>query len=99
MDASAHSLGCVNMAMVCPQCQAAYEQRLQCPRCDVRLSFQERHSEAAPPAAASGWQQTPWGRIAIGLILAQGIFHGLRHLCQAGLLASDPSEQVAFWES
>lgn len=91
--------GCVSMAMICPQCHGAYEQRLQCPRCDVRLSFQERRSASASTAAPGGWQQTPWGRLAIGLILAQGIFHGLRHLCQAGLLASDAADQKEFWDS
>jgi hypothetical protein len=29
------------------------------------------------------WRQTPWGRIFIGIVLAQGLFHGLRHLYAA----------------
>src|ERR1019366_1576190 len=36
----------------------------------------------------SQWQQTPWGKIIIGLILAQGLSFGLQHLLTAGFLAS-----------
>jgi hypothetical protein len=39
------------------------------------------------------WQHTPWGRIFVGLLLAQGLYHGLRQLCTAGLLAT--TEQTA----
>src|SRR5262245_38388646 len=74
------------MAMVCPQCNGSFEQRLQCPHCDIRLVYQE--GRAAPRAAllSSSWQQKPWGRVLIGLVLAQGLYHGLRHLCSATLL-------------
>jgi hypothetical protein len=40
-----------------------------------------------PTAVGPRWQQTAWGRILIGLILAQGLFYGLRHLVTAILLA------------
>jgi hypothetical protein len=69
------------MAMVCPRCATATEQLLQCPGCGDPLPF-----AGGPPAVALGrdWQHRPWGRIAIGLLLAQGLFYGLRHL-SAGL--------------
>jgi hypothetical protein len=72
---------------------------LQCPRCDVRLNFQEGDEPGVSPSAPGRWQHTPWGRILIGLILAQGIFHGLRHLCVAWFLASDSNAQAVLWGS
>jgi hypothetical protein len=33
------------------------------------------------------WQQTSWGRLLIGLMLAQGLFYGVRHLLTGVLLA------------
>jgi hypothetical protein len=77
------------MAMVCPKCQGSFEQRWHCPTCSVRLVY-----EAAPrprpvaEAPAGQWQQTPWGRILVGVLLSQGLYYGLRQLCTAGLLAS-----------
>ena len=68
------------MAMVCPQCASSYEQRLQCPTCGVRLLYDFRGPKPAAQAAAVRWQQTPWGRILIGLVLAQGLYFGLQHL-------------------
>lgn len=78
------------MAMVCPQCNVTYEQRLQCPGCGVRLLYQasarRRSSEVCRPE--DSWQHTPWGRLFIGLLLAQGLYYVLRNLCTAGLLAA-----------
>jgi hypothetical protein len=37
------------------------------------------------------WQHTPWGRIGIGLLLAQGLFYGLRQLATGLLLAFYPA--------
>jgi hypothetical protein len=74
------------MSMVCPQCSTLHEQRLQCPHCGGRLVFRDARG-AASRAAALRWQQTPWGRILIGLVLAQGLFYGLRHLLTGVLLA------------
>jgi hypothetical protein len=83
------------MSMVCPQCNAAFEQRLQCPNCAVRLLYQSsrRASEAGLPGQAGQWQHTPWGRIFIGVVLAQGLYHGLQQLCTAGLLAVSEETQ------
>src|SRR5579883_2591814 len=83
------------MAMVCPQCSTAYEQRWHCPLCGTRLLFHDvrrsadRSSERLVPL-----RQQPWGRIFIGLVLAQGLFYGLRHLLTAGLMAVEGREAV-----
>jgi hypothetical protein len=45
----------------------------------------------------SQWQQTPWGRMVVGLILAQGLAYGLQQLLTAGLLAS--GEHSSTWTS
>jgi len=78
------------MAMLCPQCLGAFAQRLNCPKCGVRLVY--RASRHAATDSADGlpasWQQTPWGRLIVGLLLAQGLYYVLRHLCMAGLLVT-----------
>jgi hypothetical protein len=78
------------MAMVCPQCNGTFEQRLQCPTCSVRLLYQapSRKRGGVPGAGEEPWQHTPWGRIFIGLLLSQGLYYVLRNLCTAGLLAA-----------
>jgi len=70
------------MAMVCPQCYGSYEQQLDCPACGVRLLYHAKWG------AEDQWQQTPWGRIVVGLLLAQGLAHGLK-LFATGLLGGD----------
>lgn len=39
-------------------------------------------------------RERPWERIFIGLVLAQGLFYGLRHLVTAGLLAAQGREAI-----
>jgi hypothetical protein len=83
------------MAMICPQCNSPYEQRLQCPLCGTRLLFQNTRRLGNPTAGRpQRWQQQPWGRILVGLVLAQGLFYGLRHLLTAVLLAMWQREEV-----
>jgi hypothetical protein len=83
------------MAMVCPRCNNAYEQRLQCPLCETRLLFHDARRLAEPsPERPLRWQQRPWGRIFVGLVLSQGLFYGLRHLLTAGLMAAEGTEAV-----
>lgn len=76
------------MSMICPQCNTNFEQRLQCPLCGARLLFNEaRLMRGSTTARSMRWQQQPWGRILVGILLAQGLFYGLNHLITAALLA------------
>lgn len=74
------------MAMVCPACNGSFEQLLECPACKVRLEYR---TDAELAGRGGHWQQTPWGRIVVGLLLAQGLAHGLKQLVTAVLLASE----------
>jgi len=90
------------MAMVCPQCNRAFEQLLNCPDCGGRLLYQVRSAKPALDDTPVGgdfsqWQQTPWGRLAIGLVLAQGLAYGLQHLLTAGFVAT--GEEVTVWRT
>jgi hypothetical protein len=89
------------MAMVCPQCNGSFEQRLQCPACGVRLLYQasRQASAAGVPGQAGQWQHTRWGRILVGLLLAQGLYHGLRQLCDAGILAVSEEASRDVWKT
>jgi hypothetical protein len=73
------------MAMVCPQCNTSYEQQVDCPVCHVRLAYKESAPARPGPAARSEeqWQQTPWGRLIGGILLAQGLYLGLVQACLA----------------
>jgi hypothetical protein len=64
----------------------------------VRLVYLERRGGGGR-RLFSAWQHTPWGRILIGLLLAQGLYYGLRHLCVAGLLAANVVEAETLWTS
>lgn len=84
------------MAMVCPKCNGTYEQRLNCPQCDVRLLYQAPRRLGFAGEEES-WQQTPWGRLLIGLVLAQGLYYGLRQLCTAVILANNDELARELW--
>ena len=74
----------------------SYDQRLQCPTCGVRLLYDfrgPRPKTTREPAAR--WQQTPWGRILIGLVLAQGLYFALYMLL--GLLEVLNSQRLVNW--
>jgi hypothetical protein len=83
------------MPLVCPQCKQVFESNGVCPLCNVVLLYQAPDLQNEPVAIgpsiqfddeAVRWQQTPWGKILIGLILAQGLSFGLRHVMTAGFL-------------
>ena len=84
------------MAMVCPQCAGSYDQRLQCPTCGVRLLYDFRGPRPKTAAPAARWQQTSWGRILIGLVLAQGLYFALQHLL-LGLLEVLNNQGLVNW--
>ncbi len=76
------------MAMVCPQCGKAYEQRLQCQLCGVRLLFNDfGRSRRGGPGAPVRWRQRAWGRLVIGLALSQGLFYAVRQLLTGAFMA------------
>ncbi len=87
------------MAMVCPQCNSSFDQRLVCPKCCVKLLYQPVHRGARDGIAESPerWQQTPWGRLFVGLLLAQGLYYVLQHLCTAGLRVAQDEAVVNIW--
>jgi hypothetical protein len=90
------------MAMVCPQCKEYFEQRLQCPTCNARLIYDSTPRRQKKLAGSEGnvkWMQTGGGRILLGVLLAQGLYFGLRRLCTAGLLAADESDFQGVWSS
>src|SRR5262245_25484521 len=74
------------MPLVCSRCGQLFEPADACSRCGAAAPS----VEAAEPATGRGphWLQTSWGRIVVGLILAQGLFYGLRHLLTGVLLAA-----------
>jgi hypothetical protein len=80
------------MVMVCPRCCTTQEQRLYCPVCGVRLQHNE---QLAVVARQDSWLQQPWGRVFLGLMLAQGLFHGLRQLVIGTWMATHPSTPEA----
>lgn len=88
------------MAMVCPQCKGAFEQHLNCPACGVRLLYQPHlAANAAAEAGEEGgqWEQTPWGRLVVGVVLAQGLAYGLQLLFTAGLMATGEEATRTVW--
>ncbi len=88
------------MAMVCPKCNGAFEQRWQCPTCGIRLAYQSGSRPALGDVhQGSPWGQTPWGRILAGVVLSQGLYYGLRQLATAGLLASGDAAARGVWST
>lgn len=91
------------MSMVCPQCSQVFAQQERiCPTCSVHLLFYApiapSATKEAPPEDYSGqWQHTSWGRIVVGLMLAQGLALGLKQLLTAGLLAGGEDGTNALW--
>src|SRR5471030_713176 len=83
------------MPLACPQCKQLFEQNGICPLCNVVLLYHAPDLQGDPASSHTSmeddspqWQQTPWGKILIGLILAQGLSFGLLQLLTAGFLAS-----------
>jgi hypothetical protein len=77
------------------------DERSACPGCGDRSNLPDGQS-LVPGNTAARWQHTPWGRILIGLLLAQGIFYGLRHFVTGLQLAvhlqpEASEESAAFW--
>jgi hypothetical protein len=86
------------MAMVCPQCSRSFDQHLLCPTCGTRLLFQANLGTATGDEE-SQWQHTPWGRLIVGLLLAQGLTHGLRMFATAGVLVTSTDVSQVVWQT
>ncbi len=84
------------MALVCSRCSHLFDQPGACPRCGAAPP--PMTEQAPAPTRGPRWQQTAWGRILIGLVLAQGLFYGLRHLLTGLLLASAEAGAQEGWE-
>jgi hypothetical protein len=88
------------MPLVCPECKQLYEQNGVCPLCNVVLLYHAANlqTDQTPTPVVEGaaphWQQTPWGKILVGLILAQGLSFGLQQVLTAGFLASGDGADV-----
>src|ERR1700675_2777272 len=78
------------MPMLCPKCRGAFDQRWTCPTCRLRLVYESgprrRVTDTAVGERSAAWGQTPWGRILVGILLAQGLYYGLRLVCNAFLM-------------
>lgn len=92
------------MPLACPQCKQVFDKSGICPLCNVVLMYHATNLQNEPGPAngaedddSAQWQQTPWGRIIIGLILAQGLSFGLLQLLTAGILAA--SEGTDAWQT
>jgi hypothetical protein len=46
---------------------------------------------------SDSWQQTPWGRLLVGLLLAQGLYYVLRHLCTAWWMVARDETVINVW--
>lgn len=80
------------MSLICSRCSNHYEVEGPCPRCGA--TYHTPDLDSTPPSLGPRWQQTIWGRLVIGLILAQGLFYGLRHLLIGVLLATSEQERL-----
>jgi len=89
------------MPMVCPQCNRSFEQQLQCPSCDARLLYHAhiRQSAEGPSPAEMQWQHTPWGRILVCVVLAQGLAQGLQLFFMASLQVSGEEAGNGNWNN
>jgi hypothetical protein len=88
------------MSLACPQCKQVYEKNSVCPLCNVVLLYhaQNLQTETLPSHEEDDsppeWQHTPWGKIIVGLILAQGLIFGMQQLLTAGFLMSGDGADV-----
>ena len=79
------------MPVVCSRCGNLFEPGRPCPRCGAPSPVVVPGT-GSPSGQGPRWQQTVLGRLVIGLVLAQGLFYGLRHLLTGVLLAVQETE-------
>jgi hypothetical protein len=94
------------MATYCPQCNTPRPATLACTVCGTRLL----PGQPRPPLGLAGrWMKSPLSRVFIGLVLSQGLFHGMRQFATGillGPLGEDGLEQFTasfsgqvFWQA
>jgi hypothetical protein len=90
------------MYTVCPQCRATFDQAGNCPTCGVRLQLRT-HARAplapVPEDLTVRWQNTPGGRLVVGVVVAQGLAHGMQLACTGALLALGEDGSSAIWQT
>jgi hypothetical protein len=93
------------MAMVCAQCSQVFTgSERQCPKCGILLLMQQHKvadgdSLPSAPDGRNRWQQTPWGRIVVSVLIAQGLAFCMRTLFTAWFLASGVDGQPETWNT
>src|SRR5947209_12571344 len=77
------------MALVCPDCSNSCDSAGRCAHCGPSGPTVPSPTVGSwsPPSKAEPWQQTPGGRLVIGVLLGVGLSYGLLHLCAAMLHA------------
>jgi hypothetical protein len=75
------------MSMVCPTCDVVHEQKLTCPTCGGRLHYRSAGERPRPVGPGGRWLHSAWGRLLLGLVLAQGLTYAFRQLYTALELA------------
>jgi hypothetical protein len=83
------------MSAVCSRCSIVFAPPGPCPRCGAPLPLPDIEE---PKRSGPYWKQTAWGQLVVGLIFAQGLFYGLRHLLTGILLATTGSESATLWD-
>jgi hypothetical protein len=77
------------MAAICSMCSAPLDSKAKCLRCG--------YENAAKPRGGPRWLNTTSGRLAIGLIVSQGLFYALERLFTGILLASQGGTVEEIW--
>ncbi len=85
------------MSMVCPRCNTSFEERYHCPACGIPLVAMGPTDGGSAIYGRPKWQQTTWGRLAVGLLLAQGLYYGLWQLSTAAVLALGEEPNRGDW--
>jgi len=89
------------MQRQCPRCKSPLGDDSQCSECGYSPGAKAaKRGKARAGGSHSKWQQTGWGKIVIGLLLAIGIYYGLLQLASAVLLAAyEPAARQAWLSS
>jgi hypothetical protein len=90
------------MQLFCPACQGAFAGTQRCPRCGGLLLLPQEAAEVAAPrvpeAAPATDAPVPAGRVAVGALLALGMYLGLRKLAMGAVLATQDRPEE-WWSS